>query len=293
MKGSLLRLVLALLVAVSVLSQEQNWNWPLKEMEVVENYGGNRSFPTGRLGEPPVVHGMRLSSDLGEVRPIGPGRPIYIRPTPQGGINRFVSPLGGMVVLGHEGGLRSIYGHLEPQSPFGADPARPLGTLNGSGAQLGRSLFLGIYDARGRQSVNPRLILPELEDRFRPVVSELRLYAADGNQLLWSSENPETVVRDGTVTLIAFVYDRQSVNDRYAPYRVTIFANGAQVVDYTWDTRSIWRRFPVTRVGEQAAVTVEAANVTLVDGTNAIEVVAQDFRGNVEERAFELVRRGR
>lgn len=293
MRVHLLSVVLALVVAGSLLAQEESWNWPLEEMEVVENYAGNRPFPTGRLGEPPVIHGMRLSSDLGEVLPIGPGRPIYLLPAPEGGINRFVSPLGGMVALGHGGGLRSIYGHLEPLSPFGADPARPLGALNGSGAQLGRTLFLGIYDERARQSVNPRLILPELEDRFRPVVSELRLYAAGGNQLLWSSENPETIVRDGTVTLVALVYDRQAVNDRYAPYRVTIFANGAQVVDYTWDTRSVWRRLPVTRLGDEAAVTVEAANVTLVDGTNTIEVVAQDFRGNLEERAFELIRRGR
>jgi hypothetical protein len=286
-------LALTLLIPGLIVPQEQNWDWPLEEMEVIENYAGNRPFPTGRLGEPPVVHGMRLSSELGEVRPIGPGRPIYILPTPEGGINRFLSPLGGMVALGHEGGLRSIYSHLEPMPPFGADPSRPLGTVNGSGAQLGRTLFLGIYDERRRQSVNPRLILPEQEDRFRPVVSELRLYAAGGAQLLWSSEGASTVVRDGTVTLVALVYDRLRVNDRYAPYRVTIFANGAQVVDYTWDTRSVWRRIPVTRAGTEAAVSVEAANVTLVDGTNTIEVVAQDFRGNVEERTFQLTRRGR
>lgn len=293
MKASATLLIVAFLFSSPLAAQEQSWDWPLREMEVIENYAGNRPFPTGRLGEPPVIHGMRLASELGEVFPLGSGRPIYIAPTSEGGVNRFLSPLGGMVALRHEGGLRSVYGHLDPLPPYGADAARPLGVVNGSGAQLGRTLFLSVYDDRRRQSVNPRLILPELEDRFRPVVSELRLYAAGGTRLLWSSENASTIVRDGTVTLVALVYDRQSANDRFAPYRVTIFANGAQVVDYTWDTRSVWRQIPVARLEGEGAVTVEAASVTLVDGTNTIEVVAQDFRGNVEERTFQLERRGR
>ncbi len=292
MRASSLLLAFILLLSISLPAQEQ-WSWPLREGEVEENYSGNRPFPTGRLGEPPVIHGMRLTSEVGEVYSVGPGEPVYVAEPSQGGVNELVSPLGGVVVLRHSGGLRSVYAHIEPQAPFGADPGRPLGVLNGSGSQLGRSLFLSLYDERERQSLNPRLVLPEREDRFRPVVEELQLYAAGGRQLLWSSRNSEVLVREGTVTLVALVYDRESVNDRFAPYRVTIFANGAQVADYTLDTRSVWRDSAPARGGGEAAVRVEAANVTLVDGTNTIEVVAQDFRGNLEERVFELTRRVR
>jgi hypothetical protein len=291
MKRALVFLFLASL-SVSLLAQEE-WRWPLRETEVIENYSGNRPFPTNRLGEPPVIHGMRLSSEDAEVYPVGPGKPVYLVEPSEGGVNEFVSPLGGMVALWHPGGIRSIYAHLEPVAPFGADPARPLGRLNGSGSQLGRSIVLSLYDEREQHSLNPRLILPERADRFRPVVSELRLYAAGGNELLWSSKNREVVVRDGTVTLMALVYDREGPNDRFAPYRVTIFANGAQVADHTWDTTPVWRELRTAPGGDDGAVRVEAASVTLVDGTNTIEVVAEDFRGNAEERLFELTRRVR
>ncbi|MFP4300992.1 MAG: hypothetical protein ACLFPW_02285 [Spirochaetaceae bacterium] len=292
MRAFTLLTLLVLLVSAELPSQEQ-WRWPLEEGEVVENYSGNRPFPTERRGETAVIHGMRLASEAREVFPVGPGEPIYLAEPSRGGVNEVISPLGGTIALRHAGGLRSIYGHIEPQSPFGADPARPLGGLNGRGAQLGRSLFLSLYDEREGQSLNPRLVLPERTDRYRPVVAELQLYAAGGRELIWSSRSGEGVVREGTVTLVALVYDRESPNDRYAPYRVTIFANGAQVADYTLDARSVWRNLPVARDGGQTALRVAATNVTLVDGSNTIEVVAEDFRGNLEERVFELDRRVR
>lgn len=292
MRRTMLLFATLTVLSGSLAAQEQ-WRWPLEEAEVIENYSGNLPFPTGRLGEPPVMHGMRLTAEDGEVYSAGPGAPIYVAAPSDGGVNEFLSPLGGTVALRHSGGLRSVYAHLDPYSPYGADPARPLGRLNGSGAQLGRSLFFSLYDERERHSINPRLVLPERQDRFRPVVAELRLYRAGGTELLWSSENSDVVVREGTVTLVALVYDRESANDRFAPYRVTIFANGAQVVDHTWDTRSVWRDLPMIRGGEEATVWVEAENVTLADGSNTIEVVAQDFRGNLAERVFELSRRVR
>ena len=268
-----------------------SWTWPLEEMTLLENYSGNGRFPTGRLGEPPLIHGMRLASEEGVVRTIGPGRPIYISGEQTGGVNAFPTPLGGVVGIRHPGGLRSIYGYLEPSPPYGADSARPVGYLNGSGAQIGRTLFLGLYDDRTGSSVNPRLLLPERSDRFRPVVAELRLYTDDRERLLWSSQEGERVVAEGTVTIVTFVYDRLGLSDRFTPYRVTVFANGAQAAERVWSARRSWE--PVSR-GEavrRRVAAVEAPNVTLVDGENIIEVVAEDFRGNVEERIFRLIRR--
>lgn len=287
----LLALLLGAVVAAFVDAQEPAWRWPMENATVLENYPGNTPFPPERLGEPPVIHGMRLTSDEGSVYPVGPGRPVYILDSPAGGINNFSQTLGGVVALEHRAGLRSIYAHVSPEPPYGADAGRPLGSLDGSGIQLGRSLFLGMYDAREEQSLNPRLVLPERQDRFRPVVSELRLYATGSGALLWSSNLASGAVADGTVRIIAYVYDRQSFDDRYKPYRVTIFANGAQAGDRVWDARGSWREHGAPPEGSSRVTRVEAPSVTLVDGENRIEVVAEDFRGNVEERSFTLFRR--
>ncbi|MFW6214747.1 MAG: hypothetical protein ACOC45_02250 [Alkalispirochaetaceae bacterium] len=283
-------LLSAVMVAsATLLAQEASWEWPLSQPTVSENYLGNSVFPTGEPGVPPVLHGMRLASPDNTVRPVGPGRPVYIAEAGEGGINSFASPLGGVVALSHPGGVRSIYGHIEPVSPYGADPSRSLGILDGSGAQLGRSMFLSLYDERLRRSLNPRLLLPELTDRFRPVILELRLYAVDDGRLLWSSARDDRLVSDGTVRVATRVYDRQSLTDRVAPYRVTLFANGAQIGDFHWDTREKRQLNPSAR-GRQRYIEVVATNVTLVNGSNTLEVVARDFRGNSEERVFTVRR---
>lgn len=292
-----MRLALPLFLLLSLLSmatgQETAWRWPLQEGKVLENYSGNVRFPAERLGDPPVIHGMRLTADSEEVYPVGPARPIYLAEPSKGGVNSVAHPLGGLVALEHRGGLRSIYGHLKPYAPYGADAAEPLGRMDGSGVQLGRSLFFAMYDSTEEQSLNPRLLLPERQDRFRPVVGELRLYATGTNRLLWSSSLSSEGVTEGTVTIVAYVHDRKSFDDRYNPYRVTIFANGAQAADLVWDTREAWTEGESLPGGSPRVARVEAPNVTLVDGENRIEVVAEDFRGNVEERGFTLYRRPR
>lgn len=282
-------LLYMVLLSLLAFAQEESWQWPVEEPEAVENYAGNRRFPAGEPGTPPLIHGMRLESPQAAVRAVGAGRTVYLAEGGGGTINGFASPLGGIVALTHPGGLRSIYGHIDPVSPYGDGSSLPLGRLDGSGAQLGRTLFLSLYDERLRRSLNPRLLLPELSDRFRPVVQELRLYAVDDRRLLWSSTAAQGLVLEGTVRVAALVYDRQSLTDRIAPYRVTMFANGAQIGDFRWDTRDSWELHR-TPQGSRRYLEVEAANVTLVDGANTVEVVVTDFRGNQEERIFTLRR---
>lgn len=275
-----------LLSAQSVFSFE----WPLSDPQVVSTFGS----PDGRS----YKKGIEIASSENKITPIEGGEVIFRGSEYALGKHDIPLPLGNMIVLQHERGIRSVYGHLsapaEQEEPY-YDITASFGGIGKTGIISGEFIFLQIIDSEVNRFVNPMLSLPLLEDTTEPQLNSVSLQAEGSiNQL---SRNTE--VAQGEYRLLVETFDVSSALNslhRMAPYSIKVYLNGEEQISLGFESLSVndWSAVPTSQRSVSAARlysdqwTYNLGRLILQPGVALIEVFVSDFAGNETAGTYRL-----
>ncbi len=206
------------------------------------------------------------------------------------------SGMGSFIVLEHQGGIRSIYAHIErgsiQKNKIAVEKPDVIGVTGDTGYSVGKHLHLEIFDKELNQLVNPLLLLPALEDKQAPFLKSLYL-VKNGEQ---TALKRWQFIGAGTYELQLEVYD-QSQFVRYfcpmAPYSISVFLNGEETFSLQYDSLKDVQGEIVLNgksgltlrkhyVADQDWL-IRAGRLELKPGESNVEIVIKDYAGN--ERA--------
>jgi hypothetical protein len=289
MKGGALLLALGLLAA----GRPAAFDWPVKKVVLSATFGENRGDH--------FHAGIDLAGGEQEVLPIAAGEVVFSFEEGEDPVTLPVG-LGNFLVLQHQAGIRSIYGHLQKGSMDRSkqlDGSKPLGRVGESGYAVGKHLHLAIIDSEMRSLINPLLVLPPLKDGQSPAIREILL--RPGSELLPLKNG--ALVMPGIAELLATLYDlREDVSFawRLAPYRVSLYQDGREIASLLMDGlhegpgrnggpelvllqsnrsfREVYDAEWLYRLGE----------VRLLPGQTTLSLVAEDYAGNESSRELVL-----
>jgi hypothetical protein len=270
------------------------FDWPLAKVVLTATFGESRGDH--------FHAGVDLGGGDQEVRPIAAGEVVF---SFEEGEDRGSVPvgLGSFLVLQHQGGVRSLYAHLESGSMrrdrVRFDGSEVLGRVGATGYSLGKHLHLTIIDTEMRSLINPLAVLPPLSDRQAPVVKDLELRSGREPVPVRSGAS----FRQGTAQVLAQLYDlREDVSFawRMAVYRVSLHQDGREVASLRLDGLHEKLR----RDGTPALCLLESGlsfdelyegdwllrigEVKLVPGQTTLSLFVADYAGNESSRDFLL-----
>lgn len=273
------RCVATILLAL-LAQQALAWQWPVEVPVITRTFGQDAG---GYL-----LRGIEFGGGAQPVFPIESGVVVVSRPDPDPGRPGQPTGLGTYLVIEHEQGFRSVYAHLEAGSlpPVGreVDVETVIATVGESGLIDRRALRLMIIDLESGEYVNPMLLLPDLEDRFRPVITAVFARAPGSRYDLGRT----TTLPPGSYEVTAVVNDRRGPGTEpgLAPYRVAMFVAGQERTSHSMDRIAV-DPFTALVPGGVTHDELYAAGgemrlgvVQIGDGRTEIEIVAADFVGN-------------
>ena len=220
----------------------------------------------------------------------------------------FPSALGNAMLIAHSDGIVSVYGNLESaEMPDGGRVE-----TNAVIARTGNSAWQARAAARGQEGrgvcifqvedqaqntlLNPLLLLPQVQDEFRPTIARVTLVSQSGR-----SYNPETstTVAAGSYRVYAAVTDlyvRDSA--QLAPFRVAVVVNGREASAVSFDTMSKKQNMLVPNSTPQyfdgsspvysEDGSIYAGNISLARGRSEVTIAARDFAGNERTASYLL-----
>lgn len=207
-------------------------DWPIENPSLLSGFGdrGSNGFLTGVYLVP---------EDNQDVTPVEKGEVVFYVEEGSQSKGNLPSGLGSFIVIEHEAGLKSLYGHLKAYS---LDPTirevsktTVLGQVGDTGGAAGEQLYLEIIDKEFGQFINPQLVLPPLEDSVSPVIGTVSLKR--GNEELELSNRD--VLSRGKGHLLVEMYDpipELPYFNPTTPYQVSVFANGVEMITITLET---------------------------------------------------------
>lgn len=271
--------------------QGYGFEWPLKKAEPMATFGENRH------GD--FLKGIEIAGSEDQVEPVEDGEIIF-RSSYGGNLpHRLNSGLGNMVVLQHERGIRSVYGHLA--DPVSSDTVfakrgSPIGRLGSSGVVDGNFLYLQIIDTEVSRFVNPLLSLPSFRDTSEPVIRRIEL--DDGTEARLISEGIN--LPRGRYSVRIETYDTGMGLSSFrpmAPYSVRLYVNGEERLGLSFESLGVEKGKTVP--AGRAELTFERAyseklvlvpgEITLQPGEILLELVVSDFSGNETVRDTRMV----
>ncbi len=274
----------------SVTSVLFSFEWPIQDPTIVSTFGS--------LQGKSYKKGVDISVSNNTVTPIEGGELILHADAGSDGVHDIPSPMGNMVVLQHERGIRSVYGHL--QNPVSEDVpyydvSDVLGNVGSSGIVSGEFLLLEIIDSEVDRFVNPLLSLPSLADTNKPQLNTVELRSEKRSLILEDNK----IVPQGKYELLIDAYDVSSALEslqRMAPYSIKVYLNGEEqaTMDFESITVSDWIAVPTTSLSVSAEELYadewrySMGNVLLQPGEAVIEVFVNDFAGNEAAQAYRL-----
>ncbi len=268
-----------------------SFEWPLEKTEIVATFGENRH------GD--FLKGIEVVGSQKGITPVEQGEIIFHT---QAGTNlphRLHTGLGNMVVLQHERGIRSVYGHLESpvkHEPLFARAGEIFGQTGSSGIVDGPFLYLQIIDSEVSRFVNPLLSLPIFSDDAEPFIERIVLEKEDRLFVLGSG----TVVPKGTYILRVMTYDTSSALSSFrpmAPYSIKIYINGEEKQGISFESIAVsdGKAVPAGRTDLNFNRLYDdkwemvPGEITLHTGEVLLEVVVSDFNGNETVRDTRIV----
>ena len=277
-------IVFGLLVAAA--ASGMAWQWP------TETFSPSVAF--GQSSGGAYSRGMELIGEVQPVYPITAGTVIYVR----GSDENSPSQLGTTVVVEHDRGFRSFYGHLEegttPEPGTVVTEATQIGLVGETGTAGRPTLFFSILDTEAGAYVNPLLLLPVVEDVIAPTVisvlaqSETSLY-----DLSTRSSLPA-----GEYLLFVECEDRwDRTGELITPYSVVVLVDGQEHMVITHDRIVFSDGYP--RVEPGPPVPHDGLHIggrsyvtgwfTVPIGRTLIEVIVSDFSGNESSVVVEVI----
>jgi hypothetical protein len=271
------------------------FDWPLDQIVLTSTFGEHRGDH--------FHAGIDMGGGEQPIYPISPGELVFYYREGED-YSSLPTGLGNFLVLQHQGGIQSLYAHLEEGSldpnRRNYDSSRALGTVGSSGYSSGKHLHLTIIDTEMSTVINPLLVLPPLPDGQAPEIREV--YLQSGQERI-SLKDGMTVSRtEGQ--LFASVYDlREDVTFlwKLAPYKVFLSQDGREITSFTFD--SLYSS-PAEAEGSQHLVLMNTerdfsdvyespwllnlGGISLVPGETTLTVFAADFAGNESFKEYTL-----
>lgn len=276
--------VLSLLVAVAVSSA--GWQWPTETVFASVVFGQSREGAYSR--------GMELIGGVQPVYPVAAGTVIYVRGLE--GSSPF--QLGATVVVEHDRGFRSIYGHLEegstPEPGTVVTESMQIGLVGETGSASRPTLYFSILDTKSGAYVNPLLLLPSIEDLVPPTV--IGVFAQNERSLY--DLGAGSTLPAGDYELLVECGDRWTgAGELVAPYSVVVLVDGKEHLAIAHDRIVFSDGYPRLQPGPPVSHgglhTGEGSYVTgwitIPVGRTLIEVVVGDFSGNDASVVIEVI----
>jgi hypothetical protein len=257
------------------------WDWPVTDGLVV-----------GGLGPAPddeVLPGIVIGATDALVRASASGELVFAF---DGDLPYHGPPsvLGSVMVLHHERGFRTVYGHLDgrPNLDGSFEAGSPLARVGQSGAALGRRLFFQVLDTEREVAVNPLLLLPIVAEDPPPTIQSLDLVPTH-----------ETQGGADRVRILVAATDRLSMNGRQSqvfPYSIELFIDGQLQFSFTMDSLGVdagdgnW----ITGSGRLVSQLlddegrIDLGEYAVVPGITELEVVVTDPQGNSANRVVSV-----
>jgi hypothetical protein len=267
-------------------------DWPIENPSLVSGFGdkGSNGFLTGVYLVP---------EENQEVTPVEKGEVVFYV---EEGLERkgdLPSGLGSFIVIEHEAGLKSLYGHLEAGT---LDPTikevtktTELGKVGDTGGAAGEQLYLEIIDKEFGQFINPQLVLPSLDDSVPPVIGTVSLKRGS-EELVLSNRD---VLPRGKGRLLVEMYDpipELPYFNPTAPYQVSVFANGVEVITITFET--VQENQGTLHLPQNKSLTCatfcisdtkyDLGELQLNPGETRLEIIVKDVAGNESMKELSL-----
>lgn len=181
-----------------------------------------------------------------------------------------------MVVVDHGDGIRTVYDDMDPEfEKFTVSGGEKIGHTDSC-----KTFHFEIYDSVMNELVNPLLMIDGCADRTRPEISSL-FVSADGGVI--RVEDGMSVKAGRTRLYMSIADDSADA----APYNVSVYLNGQELVDYNYETiRLDGLDFVLQSVGMRAdeyypgSGLIYIGEVELRQGNSRLEVEVSDFYGN-------------
>jgi hypothetical protein len=207
--------------------------------------------------------------------------------------NGMPSGLGGFLAVEGKDGLVSVYAGLEKGGISSYLKSVHTGDILGKLEKPELSFFL--FDRMKRRFVNPFIFMQPPSDSKQPSVRSVSLVAAKQEYKLGEVRT----VRQGTYELIADVIDPvekgQSDFSSRAPFRVSVFVDGVQRLDYVYETAKAENgSFGYFNIGVltkdfyKPDGRISLGSYLLNRGKASILIIAKDFAGNERQAGFTL-----
>lgn len=257
-----------------------SFDWPMEGPKILSTFGENHAgnFNTG----------VTLLGENGKVRSADPGEVVFSAAGDEYGLP---SGIGNFAVIEHEGGLKTVYGHLTEESIHSLSRSvsakEPIGQVGDSGWTYGNQLRFCVLDSDFKQIVNPLLLLPSISDTSPPVLEELEILS-EGARI---GVEDDVTVPAGRYTVTVTAFDRSEYSRMWSPmaiYSITMFLNGLQVFSIKFEALKETEdslvltnsggltSFDLYRNSRRLALT----EIDLLEGRSSIELVARDYAGN-------------
>lgn len=267
-----------------------SFEWPIEDPRVISSFG----TPEGNN----YKKGIEIVSSAEGISPIEGGEVIFHSREYKRGIHDIPSPLGNSLVLQHERGIRSVYGHLSEPVEGNIEYfslTEEFGKVGSSGISDGEYLSLLIIDSEVNRFVNPLLSLPSLADTYEPQLNSVTL---QGDEKAFDLENENTVPQ-GKYRFLIDTFDLASAMDSLhpiAPYSIKVYINGEEQISLGFESITIddWTAVPTNPLSVEASLLYSGeweynlGQVTLQTGEAVIEVSVNDFAGNESTATYRL-----
>jgi hypothetical protein len=271
-----------LVIGLLISGGAAGFEWPTEERGLVSTFGELRG------GD--FLLGIELAGEKEGVRPVLSGEVLFYSRQDRRR-NTLPTGLGGMAVVQHERGIRSLYGYLREMkiNSFNeaVDRDTLLGYTGGRGSTEVNGLYFQVIDGEFQRVVNPLLSLSSYPDTTPPRIEGL-VAEKDGDARRIRSDGS---LPKGDYEVSVETYDVSGALDvfhRMCPYTVRLVANGEEVASLEFDAVESRERQHVLVGGDKRPAgevyaepwRLSVGEVTFRPGEVQLEVTVSDFNGN-------------
>ncbi len=193
-------------------------------------------------------------------------------------------------ILKHEGGICSVYMHLEDsvncERAYMA--TEPVGKMGNTGRSLGKHLHFSIIRLDKNVSVNPLSVLDRIEDSKAPVITDIAVRIADK---YYPIKDKSDIRLTKHYPLSIKSVDLIRGQERLGVFRLKVFLNDKAVMDsefsqiaFTKKGLTVGNR-PYGELYDDGGY-YTAQGCRYLDGPNKVRIIASDFYGNTVEKGI-------
>ena len=263
--------------------------WPVEKLTVTSTFAEKRGDH--------YHSGIDIGGGEQDVVAVSDGRVVFIFEE-NSPFSDIPCGMGSFIVIEHERSLKTTYSHLKKGSVVknreNVELGEKIGVIGDTGASRGQQLHFEVIDGELNQIVNPLKLLSESNDKTKPVIKKIVLKNEDNslNKILSRREK----IKTGKYKLTAQVYDVCGNVDYFcptAPYSISVYLNGEQVIEIKYDTLER-EKGKVVLAGNSSPVEefysteedwlVNIGEINLIPGTIRLEISVKDFAGNESTR---------